>query len=113
MDCTIKIQDPGMYVLDNRIIKVKKSKTSNRIYATELIAIGGRRLTTEDDVVQWEFRYAPGVIFNLTPAHKMQLPQAQSFGLRYGTCAVCGARLSDARSVAQGLGPICAKKFAA
>lgn len=36
-----------------------------------------------------------------------------TFGLKTGTCGVCGRRLEDAESVARGIGPVCLKRLSA
>lgn len=48
----------------------------------------------------------------LTPAHKMTLAQAKEFGAIYGICCNCSATLTDERSIEEGIGPVCAKRFA-
>lgn len=104
--------EPGMYLLpDGRVFKVQKAKDSDRIYAKRLQPIGGRRLTETDDVVRFEFVYERGAIAQLQPEHRMSLAEAKAFGIRYGVCCWCGARLSDAKSVANGIGPICATRI--
>lgn len=36
-----------------------------------------------------------------------------TFGLKTGTCGICGRRLEDAESVARGIGPVCLKRLTA
>lgn len=36
-----------------------------------------------------------------------------TFGLKTGTCGICGRRLEDADSVARGIGPVCLKRLTA
>lgn len=38
---------------------------------------------------------------------------AVAFSREHGVCACCGSPLSDPESIAMGLGPVCAKRFAA
>lgn len=100
----------GMYKTDaGDIFKVQKSQTGN-LYAKQLVPIGGRRLTDADTVVQFEFVYAPSAVRTLSSAQRMTLEQARAFGIRYGVCCVCGITLKDAKSVAAGIGPICARR---
>jgi hypothetical protein len=101
---------PGMYCLGEEIYKVQVSKTSGNPYAKRLERIGGDRLSETDQVVNWDFVYAPGAVRALTPAMRMTLAEAQAFGIRFGICCVCGAFLSDAKSVANGIGPVCARR---
>jgi hypothetical protein len=40
----------------------------------------------------------------------MTVEEAKAFGLLYGRCIVCGRTLTDEKSIADGIGPICAAK---
>jgi Family of unknown function (DUF6011) len=57
------------------------------------------------------FVYAPGVIRRLTVADRMSLEDAKAWGALYGTCCVCGRTLTDERSIAEGIGPVCGNRF--
>jgi hypothetical protein len=106
------VTEPGIYrTADARLFKVQRSKESGNLYAKELVAIGGDRLTENGETVQWEFRYAAGAIYRLTATERVTLEQAKAFGIQYGVCCVCGALLKDAKSVAAGIGPVCAKRI--
>lgn len=39
------------------------------------------------------------------------LEAAKRYGHETGSCGICHRRLTDAKSVAEGIGPVCAKKF--
>lgn len=106
------VTEPGMYRKGEDIYKVQRSRTSGRLYAKRLQAIGGRRMIdATEDVVSFEFVYANGDIFKLSPTDAMSREDAQAFGIRYGVCCVCAAALKDAESVALGIGPVCRKRF--
>lgn len=102
----------GMYQTPaGDIFKVQVSKQSGRPYAKHLRLIGGERMVdATEERVNFEFVYAPGAILAIKPEMTMTLEAAKAFGLRYGVCCVCGAFLKDARSVAAGIGPVCAKR---
>jgi hypothetical protein len=106
------IFNAGMYQNPTgEIFKVQISKTSGQPYAKKLQPIGGARLVdATGEAVNFEFVYTPGAIRSLTPEMAMTLEAAQAFGLRFGVCCVCGAFLKDAKSVANGIGPVCAKR---
>jgi len=108
-----RVTEPGMYRVGERILKVQRAKLSGNLYAKELSPIGGRRLTETDEVVGFEFVYAPGALAELSAADKLTLEEAKAFGIQTGVCCVCGTPLKDAVSVASGIGPICAKRMAA
>jgi len=101
---------PGMYRLPNGdIFKVQASRDdATRLYAKQLTPIGGRRLTETDETVAFEFVYSAGAIHQLTLHDRMTVDEAKAFGLKFGVCCVCGKTLTDAKSVARGIGPVCA-----
>ena len=108
---TAEAIEVGMYRTEaGEIFKVQESKTGNR-YAKKLVQIGGQRLTEEGETVAFEFAYAPGAVRSLTAAMRLSLEEAKAFGIKYGVCCVCGKTLSDAKSVAAGIGPVCITKL--
>lgn len=106
------VAEVGMYRnAAGDLFKVQRSKTTDKLYAKALTPIGGSRLTDADTVVKFEFVYAPAAVFTLTAADRLTLEEAKAFGIRYGVCCVCGATLVDAKSVAAGIGPVCAGRI--
>lgn len=92
------VGEVGMYRMPNGdIYRVHPSKMSSRLYAKKLNALEGG------------FEYEAGAIYRLKPEHKMSLEQAKAFGMETGMCCVCGIFLTDPKSVADGIGPVCAK----
>jgi len=101
----------GMYRTEaGEIFKVQESKAGNR-YAKKLVQIGGNRLTEAGETVQFEFEYAPGAVRSLTAAMRLTVEEAKAFGIRFGVCCVCGKTLTEAKSVALGIGPVCITKL--
>lgn len=104
-----RVSEPGMYRnAAGALFKVQLSDAGN-LYAKALVPIGGQRLTDTDAVIGFEFTYAPGAMRELTADMRLSLDDAKAFGIRYGVCCVCGRTLKDAKSVANGIGPICAR----
>ena len=91
------VTDPGMYRQGGELYKIQLSRSGN-LYAKRLVQDGHR----------WQFEYAPGVARKLTPADRMTIDQARSFGAQFGTCVVCGRTLTDPKSIDAGIGPVCA-----
>lgn len=88
----------GMYVVGGTIYKVQRAvHGSGRLYAKRL----------EEDGT-WEI--IPGMIRNLSQADRMTLEAAKAYGALYGRCVRCQADLTDEKSIAAGIGPICATK---
>lgn len=92
------VSQHGIYQTeDGAIYRVQPSRESGRFYAKKLVFSGG-----------WE--YEAGAIYRLKDEQRMTLEQAKAFGMATGLCCVCGRFLTDPASVAEGIGPVCAKK---
>lgn len=89
--------EEGMYIAAERVFRVVRGKTGGNLYAKELL--------------NGSFVYAPGVIRDLTPDHRMTLEQAASIGHLTRHCCVCAKLLTDPKSVAAGIGPVCAGRI--
>lgn len=90
------VTDEGMYIDGLTIFKVRRSKSSGSLYAMRLVGN--------------KFVYEAGAIRALKSSQRMSLDQAKAYGVQTGTCCVCAAALSDPKSVAAGIGPVCAKR---
>lgn len=110
---------PGVYRKGGAVYVVKPTRKDpvtggTHLYAKQLQEIGGHRLRDEDgETVQYEMVYAPGMIRHLAEADRLPLEDAKALAIRYGRCINCGRALKDAKSVEQGIGPVCIKMFAA
>lgn len=72
---------------------------------------GCKKLVLEDD--KGSFHYLGSAAKRLPKAaRKMTLDEAKKFGAIYGFCVRCGATLTDDDSIAAGIGPVCAGKWA-
>lgn len=83
---------------------------------TDLDAAEGERVTSfqlegKQTPMDIEFQFVKGAIYKIDASWKMTLDQAKAFGALYGTCCVCGRTLTDEKSIAAGIGPICAGKM--
>lgn len=93
----------GMYrTADATIYRVQRSRESGRLYAKRM-----EWSLTEDKP---RFEYDRGAIYTLTSADRMSVEDARAWGVETGVCCVCGAFLTDAKSVARGIGPVCEGK---
>lgn len=93
----------GMHKVGDRIFKVQKAVYgSGYLYAKELVK--------GDTKSGFTFAHAPGAMKLLSGETKMTMEQAKEFGTLYGTCCVCGRLLTDEKSIAAGIGPVCAEK---
>lgn len=95
----------GMYRYGGEIYKVQIAvHGSGRPYAKRLVVV------EEDGQKTGKFEIARGTIYDLVMGDKMSLGDAKEFGLIYGVCCKCGRTLTDDKSIADGIGPVCASK---
>lgn len=97
---------PGYYTLADKVYEVVPTKDGQRVYAMELViytdAKGAKR-------GRWEYR--KGVANDLACIRPMSKEQAAKLGHLHGVCVICGATLTDPKSVEAGVGPICLEKL--
>jgi hypothetical protein len=93
--------EAGMYRVGDVVYKVQKSRQSGRMYAKRLVVHGSGDAS---------FEYDSGAVRKITPDDRMSLEDAKEFGHVYGVCCNCGATLTDEKSIAAGIGPVCATK---
>lgn len=93
------VTEAGIYRAgDGRLIRAKVSQAGN-LYG----------LVLDLDTRSWA--YAPGVLRQVTPADRLTVEQATAHGLTHGWCCVCGKELTAEKSVAAGIGPVCARRL--
>lgn len=94
----------GMYrTSEGTIYRVHKSRETGNLYAKRM----EWDMLTESKP---RFEYDRGAIYSLTSADRMTLEEACAWGVETGICCVCGAFLTDAKSVARGVGRVCGGK---
>lgn len=116
----------GIHGLGDEIFKVQKSPTTGNVYAKRLVKTralckghsqNGELVYCDQGLCEFdpwdvEFFYAQGAVAKLSEETLLSLAEAKQFGLLYGTCIRCGRTLTDEGSIAEGIGPVCATKFA-
>lgn len=101
---TNPVTEPGVYQdTDGTVYRVKRSRQLGNLYAMRFRPEGHTKAT--------RFEYARGVIGRLTADQRMTIEVAQSLGVQFGICCVCGATLTAEQSVANGIGPVCATRI--
>lgn len=90
-----------------------RGDTPMEIYKVQVAVHGsGRKYAKALNMETGEFEYAGRrPLFSLSKNTLMTLEQAKTFGHLYGMCVRCGATLTDEKSIAMGIGPVCAGKF--
>lgn len=99
----------GMYQMGDEVYKVVYNKIKTYKYAHKLVIYTYSK--------KGKFFYAPGVINQLTSEMRMDLEGAKGYAewtekkFGHGFCCQCGKLLTDPKSVAAGIGPVCAGKL--
>lgn len=109
---TITAVTLGVYRHDGRIFVVKPSRRNKgRVYACELVE-SPPRVTEAGTEIPFELVFRPGAIYDLDESERMTLAEAEQIATRYARCFVCNTGLKAAKSVREGIGPVCRKYFA-
>lgn len=95
LTATIATPD-GIYILDDDVVEVTTGRTG-RQYAKRLQGTS--------------FQYEAGLIFKLAGARPATRDEVAAYGRRTGVCGCCGRTLTDPKSIAAGIGPICASRY--
>ncbi|MFD7835674.1 DUF6011 domain-containing protein [Streptomyces sp. NPDC059761] len=97
----VPVTEEGMYRHGETIYRVARSESGN-LYAKEFIP--------GTDGSGASFQYAPGAIRDLSAADRLTADEAAEISRALKTCVVCARRLTNPKSVAQGVGPVCRKR---
>jgi hypothetical protein len=89
----------GFYQMNDEIYRVKKSNSTGFLFALHIT----------DECPKGE--RALGVVKQLTPEMKLTETLAAEYGIRTGTCCICGRKLTRTESITRGIGPICYGKM--
>jgi hypothetical protein len=108
----------GIYQKDGHVYMVVESKSNpGKLYAKMLVE-SAPRLTEAGEVVDFEWEFAPKVVWSLTEADRMTLADAGKLMVRYGKCLKCKRTLKAASTMKTveetgvAVGPVCRKYFA-
>lgn len=101
----VTVTAPGMYRLGADVFQVVFNASQTRLYAKKLVPT-----YVGDKVHRIDFEYSKGDIYRLEPEHRMTVAQVAELGELTGFCWVCRRALKVAKSIAAGIGPVCAKK---
>jgi hypothetical protein len=89
--------DEGMYKVGDDIFKVYTTRETGVLVTKQL--------------VDGYFEYTgQRPLSFITADHRMTLDEAKEYGQVTGTCCVCGRKLTNEASIAEGIGPVCSGK---
>ena len=94
--------DPGVHRgTDGQVYKLQRSQNSGKLYAKVMGATPG----------QWSYVGSAPIRSGVVTAETViTLDDAAALGLQFGICVMCGRELTDPKSIAQGIGPVCIKR---
>lgn len=95
------VTEVGMYRNGGNIYRVRWNRAGTALYALRFVP----EATTKSE----RLAYETGAIKRLSANDRLTVQEAEEIGALYGICCVCGAELTDAKSVQRGIGPVCAK----
>lgn len=107
------VTEVGMYRVGDQVFKVLPSRSSNRMYAKELVGfhmVDGRPVS-DDGTANLKFVYAKGAMCLIGSEHRMSPEQEREFGRLVGACVDCGKLLTDPKSIEYGKGPKCSGNY--
>jgi hypothetical protein len=96
------VTEIGMYRNADGIFRVKQSRESGNLYAMRFVPTA----STKSE----RFVYERGGIYRLSATDRMTVEQCAELGVAYSMCIICGADLTDPKSIARGMGSTCAGK---
>lgn len=96
------VTEAGLYRDGDTVYRVKWNKEGTNLYAVRFIP----EATTKSE----RFVYEGGAVKRLNADNRLTVEEAEKLGALFGVCCVCGAELTNAKSVARGIGSVCAKK---
>ena len=102
-DAPMKITEVGAYLLDGTIYSIRQANESKKwsvwTYSDEV------KKYVRNDVATKE------ILKKVEPKDRLTLELAIKYSVQVGICVHCGKILTVLKSVAGGIGPICAKKY--
>jgi hypothetical protein len=102
-DAPMKITEVGAYLLDGTIYSIRQSNESRKWSVWTYSADVNKYV--RNDVVKNE------VLKKVEPKDRLTLELAIKYSAQVGICVHCGRTLTLLKSVAGGMGAICAKKY--
>ena len=100
----VKIDEVGAYLLDERVFSIRKGMHTKRL---QVYAYDEHTKTYHRVPIKLE----QDVLSRVEPSNRLTLAQAEKYSAHTGKCCHCGRDLTQLKSVAMGMGAVCAKKY--
>ena len=101
----ITITEVGAYLLDSSIYSIRKGTQSDKWQVWSFDKTEGKYLRESD------YKKENQILSSLVPTNRLTLELAIMYSVQTGVCCHCGRTLTVLKSVAGGIGPICAKRY--
>ena len=98
----IKITEVGAYVLDGVIYSIRQNSETKRWSVWTYSDVAKKFVRNNDKF---------DVLYQLDTTDRLTLELAIKYSAQVGSCVHCGKTLTVLKSVAGGIGPICAKRY--
>ena len=102
-DAPMKITEVGAYLLDGTIYSIRQSNESKK-WSVWTYSDEAKKYVRNDEVKK-------EVLKKVEPKDRLTLELAIKYSAQVGICVHCGRTLTLLKSVAGGMGAICAKKY--
>lgn len=99
------VTEPGMYRHNDDVFQVVWNGAGTHLYAKLYVPT-----YVDGKLHKFEFIYDRGSIFKLDAKDRMTVADVAQLGQQSGWCWVCHRKLKIQKSIAAGIGPVCAKK---
>ena len=100
----IKISDVGAYLVDETIYSIRQGSESKKWQVWSYNAEAEKYLRNDKEVEKT-------ILEKVEVTNRLTLEQAIKYSAQVGICVHCGRTLTVLKSVAGGIGPICAKRY--
>lgn len=97
------IVDVGAYLYEGVVYSIRKNQTSGRFV-----------IYTFNDMskkYQADYSATKKLLSKIQPSHRLSLEEAEKYSAHTGLCCHCGRNLTALKSVASGIGQVCAKYY--
>ena len=98
----MKITEVGAYILDGIVYSIRQNSETKRWSVWTYSDVDKKYVRNNKEF---------GVLYKLDTTDRLTLELAIKYSAQVGICVHCGKTLTVLKSVAGGIGPICAKKY--
>lgn len=102
--CKITTDDVGAYLVDEVVYSIREGRESKKLQVWSYSDVAKK-------YVRNDYKTEKELLSKVEPTDKLTLEKAIKYSAQTGICCHCGRTLTVLKSVAGGIGPICAKRY--